>query len=286
MAKTIYRVDGTQAGDSRPAPSSNSAFPTGSPPPARPPRQPSSGEPPQSRRKLFWALVGIAVLTLAMIAAIAVLGTSESPAVGTGTDPAGSTTTATAPILSEEPVGTSTTDTTVTTVATEPASSTTSTSEQSTTTTFATHVIADPVRVVIPTLKVDADIAPVGIENGSAMEIPSVGIVGWYKLGPLPGAAGPAVLVSHVSWQGKKGAFYYLKNLKPGDEIDVYDRSGDYALFQVDSSETILKTKLPTERIWNQTEESVVRLITCGGAYDSKTGHYLSNVIVYGHLVK
>ena len=63
-------------------------------------------------------------------------------------------------------------------------------------------------------------------------------------------------------------------------------RQGDYATFQVDSSETILKSKLPTERIWNKTEQSVIRLVTCGGTYDAKTGHYLSNVIVYGHLVK
>jgi sortase (surface protein transpeptidase) len=286
MVKTIYRVEGTMPGDSRPGSSSASDSFFSSPGPARPPARPSSDQPTRSRRKLLWALVGIAVLTAAMIAVIAVLGASESPAVGTNADPAASTTIASAPISSEEPVGTSSTVTTATTVAEKPASSTTSSSEESTTTTFATHLIADPVRVVIPTLDVDADIVPVGLKNGSEMEVPTVGTVGWYKLGALPGAAGPAVLVSHVSWQGKKGAFYYLKNLKPGDQVEVYDKSGDHAVFQVDSSETILKTKLPAERIWNQTEQSVIRLITCGGAYDSKTGHYLSNVIVYGHLVK
>jgi len=28
-----------------------------------------------------------------------------------------------------------------------------------------------------------------------------------------------------------------------------------------------------------------LRLITCGGVFDSATGHYLNNVIVYAHLV-
>jgi LPXTG-site transpeptidase (sortase) family protein len=274
MAKTIYRVDGGSPGESR------------SQPPDRPPQQSLPGGPPRSRRKLFWVLIGVAVLTVAMVVAIAVIGTSESPAVGTNTDPASSTTLATAPILAEEPAGTSTTVTIPTTVTTEAPSSTTSTSEESTTTTLLTHAIADPARVVIPVINVDADISPVGLVNGSEMEVPKVGVVGWYKLGPLPGAAGPAVLVSHVSWQGKKGAFYYLKNLKPGDQFEVYGKSGECAVFQVDSTESTLKTKLPTEKIWNQTEESVIRLITCGGAYDSKSGHYLSNIIVYGHLVK
>ena len=81
------------------------------------------------------------------------------------------------------------------------------------------------------------------------------------------------MLVSHVSWSGTNGAFYGLKAVKPGDQFQVYASSGDCAVFQVDSLETILKSKLPTERIWNQTEESVIRLITCGGKYDSQTGH-------------
>jgi sortase (surface protein transpeptidase) len=118
------------------------------------------------------------------------------------------------------------------------------------------------------------------------MEVPDVGLVGWFELGPPPGAAGPAVFVSHVSWDGKKGVFYKLKDLQPGDEVNIYDESGDHAVFQVDSSETILKTELPTERIWNDTKEPVIRLITCGGEYDRKTRHYDSNVIVYGYLVK
>ncbi len=53
---------------------------------------------------------------------------------------------------------------------------------------------------------------PVGLKSGSSMEIPAVGIVGWYRLGALPGGAGSSVLVSHVSWQGKKGAFYNIKH--------------------------------------------------------------------------
>jgi hypothetical protein len=66
----------------------------------------------------------------------------------------------------------------------------------------------------------------------------------------------------------------------------VYDDSGDFAVFQVDEVETTLKTSLPTERIWNNTQQPVIRLITCGGKYDAKTGHYLSNIIVYAHLLK
>lgn len=280
MAKTIYRVEGASSGE----PPRGSASPAGDPPGRARPVLPegldlAAGK--AKRRKLFWILLGVAILTAAMIAAIAALGASESPAVGTGLDPMTTWTQVYVPVTSPEPVGTSTTMGTLV----EQPSSTTS-SSGSTSTTALTHAITEPARVVIPALKVDAKIAAVGLINGGEMEIPSVGIVGWYKVGPVPGAAGPAVFVSHVSWGGKKGAFYNLKNLKPGDEVQVYDASGDCAVFQVDSSETILKTKLPMERIWNKTDQAVIRLVTCGGTYNSQTGHYLSNVIVYGHLVR
>jgi hypothetical protein len=54
----------------------------------------------------------------------------------------------------------------------------------------------------------------------------------------------------------------------------------------MDSSELVLKSELPTERIWNQTTDAVIRLVTCGGKWDASRGHYESNYIVYGHLVK
>jgi hypothetical protein len=42
-----------------------------------------------------------------------------------------------------------------------------------------------------------------------------------------------------------------------------------------------LKQQLPVERIWNDTDEVVLRLITCGGEFDPNERSYESNVIVY-----
>jgi LPXTG-site transpeptidase (sortase) family protein len=280
VAKTIYRVEGTSPGGESPDP--------GFPSPDLLELQAGSGIHGASRpggaarlgkQKLFWVLVGIALLTIIMIVVIAALGATESPAVGTvpGPEPVSST----APVTTQ-PVGTSTTEAQSTTTS----AAVTTSSSGSTTTTLLTHKIADPVRIVIPALDVDAKMVAVGLVNGTDMEVPKVGIVGWCDLGPAPGESGPSVLVSHVSWNGTKGVFYKLKELEPGDQVLVYDASGDHAIFEVDSTETILKSDLPTDRIWNETDQAVIRLVTCGGKYDSKTGHYLSNVIVYGHLVR
>jgi LPXTG-site transpeptidase (sortase) family protein len=142
------------------------------------------------------------------------------------------------------------------------------------------------VRIVIPAISTGANIIPVGVEKEGVMEVPPAQKAGWYKLGPVPGAPGPAVIVAHVYYNHDRDVFYQLKRLQPGDEIQVYDGSGDVALFVVDSREEVLKNELPTEKIWNQTAEPVLRLITCGGVFDPATRHYLSNVIVYAHLVE
>jgi hypothetical protein len=148
------------------------------------------------------------------------------------------------------------------------------------------HPMPDPVRIVIPAIEVDAGIVPLGLQANGDMETPRYGMVGWYELGPVPGAAGPAVIAAHVDTTRRPDVFYHLKDLAPGDEILIHDASGDVATFAVDSLEEQLKGELAQERIWNDTAEPVIRLITCSGEFDHRTGHYVSNLIVYGHLVR
>ena len=156
----------------------------------------------------------------------------------------------------------------------------------STSTTAYTHVIANPARIVIPAIEADALIVNVGALDDGSMDLPPFGLAAWFHVGPAPGAPGPAVIIGHVDSKKGPDVFFRLHELERGDEIRVYDKSGDAATFVVDSSELTLKSELPTERIWNDTPEPVIRLITCGGEFDRSAGHYLSNTIVYGHLVE
>jgi len=157
----------------------------------------------------------------------------------------------------------------------------------STTTTYYVHPIANPVRVVIPAIDVDAKMVHVGLEPNGWMEVP--------PLRPsLPGTSSarpraPTVrLWSPPTSDSKKGpdVFFHLKKLETGDEVRVYGDDGDFATFVVDSKETTAKDELPVDRIWVDSYEPLIRLVTCGGEFDRSTGHYRSNVIVYGHLTK
>lgn len=164
--------------------------------------------------------------------------------------------------------------------------SSTTTARLSTTTTIRVHPIPSPVRLVIPAIDVDAKLVPVGLLENGDMEVPSFGLAGWYDPGPVPGANGPAVVVAHVDTKKGPDVFFRLKELRPGDEIVICGEDGDAARFVVDAMEQQLKSDLPIERIWNDTWQPVIRLITCGGEFDRSSGHYLSNVIVYGHLAE
>lgn len=148
------------------------------------------------------------------------------------------------------------------------------------------HPITDPERIVVPAIGVEATIVDVGLQTDGLMQTPDFGYAGWFSVGPAPGAPGPAVVVAHVDTKGGPDVFYRLRELKPGDIIEISDKAGDTATFAMDSSELAPKSEFPTTRIWNGTNDPVIRLITCGGSFDRSSGHYRANVIVYGHLVK
>jgi hypothetical protein len=75
--------------------------------------------------------------------------------------------------------------------------------------------------------------------------------------------------------------FFRLRELAPGDEITVRHRDGTSSRFVVESSEQQFKEQLPVKRIWNDTPQPVLRLVTCGGDFDEEERRYRSNVIVY-----
>jgi sortase (surface protein transpeptidase) len=141
--------------------------------------------------------------------------------------------------------------------------------------------VQHPARIRIAAIGVDAPLVGVGLLDNGEMEVPDPGLAGWYDLGPVPGAAGPSVIAAHVDSYEGPDVFFRLRELEPGDEIEVHGADGDVAVFTVEHSEQELKYELPADRIWNDTTEPVLRLITCGGEFDRSRRSYRSNIIVY-----
>lgn len=150
-----------------------------------------------------------------------------------------------------------------------------------TTSTATRKDVAVPSRIRIPAIGVDAPIDPVALKPNGDMETPDFGRAGWYEKGPKPGEDGPAVVVAHVDSKSGPDVFARLKQLKRGAKIQITDKAGKTYTFAAQRSQQVAKTQLPAQEIWGPTDGPALRLITCGGAFDPKTSHYVSNVIVW-----
>lgn len=143
---------------------------------------------------------------------------------------------------------------------------------------------SQPVRITIPRIGVDADIVPVATDDNGALEVPPLDhpeVAGWYRPGPTPGEAGNAVLVGHVDSQNGPAVFFELGRLRPGDTVQVTRADGRVARFTVDGVGAYPKERFPTERVYGGGAEARLRLITCGGRFNPRTGNYPDNIVVF-----
>jgi sortase (surface protein transpeptidase) len=106
---------------------------------------------------------------------------------------------------------------------------------------------------------------------------------GYYTGRPVPGATGPAIVVAHVDSKSGPAVFKRLRELKPGDEVVVTRADGSDVVFVVDRIESHPKNRFPTRAVYDPTPDATLRLITCGGSFDRKAGHYRDNVIAFAH---
>jgi sortase (surface protein transpeptidase) len=142
-----------------------------------------------------------------------------------------------------------------------------------------------PVSLTVPAIGVKTSLIHLGLEANGSLQVPSTtAVAGWYTESPRPGAVGSAVIVGHVDSYKGPGVFYWLRDLKPGDHVYVTRADKSVAEFSVTSVQSYPKAAFPTSIVYGATPDAELRLITCGGTFDSSSGHYLSNVIAYATL--
>ncbi|WP_245778182.1 class F sortase [Lentzea xinjiangensis] len=145
---------------------------------------------------------------------------------------------------------------------------------------------ATPVEITIPALAVSSQLVDLGLQNDGAMEVPVNGEdAGWYTGAPTPGALGPAVIAGHVDWKGEPGVFHRLGALRPGDQIEVRREDDSTATFAVTSVQQYPKDAFPTDEVYGAIDHAGLRLITCGGEFDSSRSSYRDNIVAYATLI-
>lgn len=147
-----------------------------------------------------------------------------------------------------------------------------------------------PLRIDIPDVDIHAALIKVGLQADGSVGVPPLDQAqraAWYDGSPSPGEAGPSIIDAHVDsreTRGFRGAFYNLGRIQPGEHIEITRSDHVVATFTVDSVQQAPKAKFPTSRVYGSVPYAALRLITCGGDFDSARGSYKDNTIVYAHM--
>ncbi|MEU8629224.1 class F sortase [Streptomyces sp. NPDC048669] len=144
-----------------------------------------------------------------------------------------------------------------------------------------------PTRLRIPAIAVDAPFTPLSIGSSGRLDAPppnDKNLAGWFKDGVTPGERGAAIVAGHVDTTTGPAIFLQLRFLRPGSSVDITRTDGTVATFKVDTVETFSKAKFPDKRVYADTPDAQLRLITCGGNYNKTVKDYEDNVVVFAHL--
>jgi sortase (surface protein transpeptidase) len=94
------------------------------------------------------------------------------------------------------------------------------------------------------------------------------------------------VLEGHVDSASQgPSVFFRLGALTPGERIYVTRADHRTTAFTIDAVRRYSKDAFPQLLVYGNTVDAQLRLITCGGRFDSSTGHYRDNIVVFASLI-
>lgn len=150
---------------------------------------------------------------------------------------------------------------------------------------------SDPVAIDIPAIGVSSKLQYVGLAPTGTIQVPPLtggpltNEAAWYDGSPTPGEVGPSVIEGHIdSAATGPSVFFELGSLVPGDTVDVTLADGVVGVFTVTGVRQYPKAAFPTATVYGNTDFAALHLITCGGAFDYTTHHYLANTVVFASL--
>lgn len=146
-----------------------------------------------------------------------------------------------------------------------------------------------PRRLDIPGLDVRAPVVSRGLDERGALEPPPFdqpGVVGWYADGVTPGASGTALVVGHVDTETRPAVFYKVSTLKPGQKIRVVREDAEVAEFTIEDIQVLARDGFDAEQAYGPRRpgRAELRIVTCGGTFDTARNRYTANVVVSAYL--
>lgn len=145
---------------------------------------------------------------------------------------------------------------------------------------------ASPVRLLIPSIDVDSSLERLHRDSRGVLVAPAYADeAGWWAKGVVPGQIGAAVIVGHLDTILGPAVFVRLKQLRPGDRIEVRLSDGSTVRFSVDSSHVATKALFPSAAVYGATPDAQLRLITCSEPFNPVAHSYTDNLVVFATMV-
>jgi hypothetical protein len=147
--------------------------------------------------------------------------------------------------------------------------------------------LAAPVTFDITRLDIaGATLIPLGLQPDGTVEVPPVTepLQGGYWRAGFPTATTPTVLLGHVNGGGKPGLFADLTKLGEGDMVTVHRADGTASRYTIVHTERVSKDQFPTGWVYGDQAVPTLRLVTCGGEFNTARHSYLDNIIAFGAL--
>ncbi len=151
------------------------------------------------------------------------------------------------------------------------------------------NTIADPVRLVIPSIGVNAPVETVGILNNGDLATPTHSPwtdVGWFVSGTQPGGQGSAVIDGHLDRPGGYPAvFWKLRDMQVGERVMVVSASGKTLNFEVTRVAFYAPQAAPIQAIFGNSGGAYLNLITCAGDWIPSQHQTTLRQVVYTTLI-
>ena len=145
---------------------------------------------------------------------------------------------------------------------------------------------AAAVAIHIPRLKVNRSLVGLRVQSDRSLTVPDdFDDVGWWSGGPHPGGPGATLFAGHVNNRSGPAVFYNLRDMRVGDVITVDRSDQTSAVFKVVGRASFPRKSFPDEVVYRTTGKPSIHLVTCDGAFNTATNHYLDNLVVFADLV-
>lgn len=152
-----------------------------------------------------------------------------------------------------------------------------------------------PVRLTVADHQVETAVSADRLNADGSLYVPSdPRAVSWSSQDVGPGSSfGTTILVGHVNYAGARGVFSDLADYKVGQAVTVLLADGRTMKYAVAAPPIeVDKNKLGPRRaeLFDQSHSygpsgkprsGRLLLLSCGGTFDNRTGHYQSNIFVF-----